>query len=125
MIFGPKYGNKKTTVDGMVFDSKKEARYYMLYKQREKDGKISNLRMQVPFELIPAIYRDETVHLKTKDKIVRRCVQKAVKYIADFVYVNNDTGKEEVIDAKGFRTKEYKLKKKMMLAFKDIEIIEV
>ena len=120
-----KYLNLKTTVDGITFDSRKEARCYMVYKQRERDGKISNLRMQVSYELIPAIYRDEVKHLKTKDKTIRKCIQRVVHYIADFVYTDNSTGEEKVIDTKGFRTKEYKLKKKMMLAFKNIEIIEV
>lgn len=120
-----KYHNKEVIIDGIKFKSTKEGRFYLLYKQMEKNGEISNLRMQVPYELIPAIWRDVVKHLKTKDKIVKKCVQRAVHYVADFVFIDNLTGKEEVIDAKGFRTKEYKLKKKMMLAFKNIEIKEV
>ena len=79
----------------------------------------------MPYELIPAIYEDQVIHLKTKDKIVRRCVQKAVHYVADFVYIETLNNIEVVVDTKGFRTPEYKLKKKMMRAFKGIDIIEV
>lgn len=119
-----KYGNKKVTIDGISFDSKKEARYYLLLRQMEKDGEISNLRLQVQYELIPAVYRDEIRVLKTKTKTIRKCVQRAVHYIADFVYTNKD-GIDIVVDTKGFRTKEYILKKKMMLAFNGIEILEI
>lgn len=119
-----KYHNKITYVDGIKFDSGREADYYVIYKNLQRNGKISNLRMQVPFELIPAVYREEVKHLKTKDKIVQRCIQKSTHYYADFVYDDID-GKTHVIDVKGRRTKEYSLKKKMMLAFKNIEIEEV
>lgn len=120
-----KYGARKVEIDGMTFDSRKEARYYLFLREAERKGEISDLRMQVPYELIPAIHENVTVHLKTKDKVVERCVQKAVHYIADFVYYDNNTGKEEVVDVKGIRTEGYKLKKKMMLAFKGIAITEV
>lgn len=110
-----KYGNRKVSVDGRVFDSRKEARYYLFLKDAERKGEISDLRMQVPYEIVPAIYEDEVVHLKTKDKIVRRCVQKAVHYVADFVYRDNATGREEVVDVKGGKatiTREFILKKR-------------
>lgn len=120
-----KYLNKKTVVDGITFDSRKEAKYYIYLKQLERDGKIENLQMQVPYELIPAVYEDTVVHLKTKDKVVRKCIQRAVHYYADFVYLDKETNEIRVIDAKGFRTKEFILKSKMMLAFKGIKIKEV
>lgn len=120
-----KYHNKKTEVDGILFDSRKEADYYIKLKARLHTGQISNLQLQVPFELLPSIWKDELKHLKTKDKIVRKCMQKAVNYIADFVYTDNSTGAEVVVDVKGVKTKEYRLKKKMMLALKGIEITEV
>jgi len=118
-----KYRAQKVTFDGITFDSKKEGLYYLKLKDMERCGEISNLRLQVPFELIPAIYEDEVVHLKTKDKVVPRCVQKAVHYIADFVYEKD--GKEYVVDTKGVRLGEYILKKKMMYALLGIKIIEV
>ena len=120
-----KYGNIKTEVDGIVFDSRKEARYYLYLRQRLHDGAITDLKRQVPYELVPVVYKDETVHLKTKDKTVKKVVQRPIRYVADFVYVDGKTGKTQVIDCKGVRTKEYLLKKKMMLAFHGIEVIEV
>lgn len=120
-----KYLNKKTVVDGITFDSRKEAKYYIYLKQLERDGKIENLQMQVPYELIPAVYENTVVHLKTKDKIVRKCIQRAVNYYADFVYFDKELVETQIVDTKGFKTKEYLLKKKMMLAFKGIKIKEV
>ena len=118
-----KYHAKKVVFDGITFDSRKEGLYYLKLKDMERRGEISELRLQVPYELLPAIYRDEIVHLKTKDKVIKRLIQRAVTYVADFVYVQD--GKEIVIDAKGMRLPDYILKKKMMLALKGIEVIEV
>lgn len=120
-----KYRNKKTEADGIIFDSRKEANYYLLLKQRLDAGEIENLRMQVPYELVPAVWKTEVKHLKTKDKEIRKQVQRAVHYVADFVYTDTRTGEEYVVDTKGYRTKEYMLKRKMMLAFKGISIVEV
>lgn len=122
-----KYRNIQTEVFGIKFDSRKEANHYILLRSLEQQGKISDLRMQVPYELIPAVWKDEVVHLKTKDKTVKRCVQKATHYLADFVYKDKD-GNDVVVDVKSPITRqnaEYRLKKKMMLAFKNIEIKEV
>lgn len=120
-----KYRSAKTVLDGISFDSKKEAKYWLVLKQRLDEGSISDLQLQVKYELVPAVYEDSVVHLKTKDKVIRKQVQRAIYYVADFVYVDNLTGKTEVVDVKGFRTKEYCLKKKMMRAFKGITIKEV
>lgn len=118
-----KYHNKKVEYDGKVFDSMKEKRRYCQLQLLEKCGSISDLRLQVPFVLIPAIYEDEIIQLKTKTKVKQKCVQRATTYVADFVYVQD--GKTIVEDTKGFRTKEYELKKKMMRAFLGIEIKEI
>ena len=118
-----KYHAKKVTFDGITFDSKKEGLYYLRLKDMLRCGEISDLRLQVPYELLPAVYRDEVVHLKTKDKIVPRLVQRAVVYVADFVYTQD--GKEIVVDTKGVRLPDYIIKKKMMLALKGIEITEI
>ena len=120
-----KYNNKITYVDGIKFDSQKEASYYCYLRQMEKDGKIRDLRLQVEYELLPKIIGERLKQLKTKTKTVRYTKQSAVVYRADFVYIDNETGLEEVIDVKGRKTKEYILKKKMMLALLGIEIIEV
>lgn len=119
-----KYHNKKVTFDGFEFDSKKEMYRYIRLKSMQEEGLISDLRMQVPYEIIPAVYEEEKVQLKTKVKTVTKCVQRAAYYLADFVYKDKD-GKEIVLDTKGFRTKEYLLKKKMMRAFLGITITEV
>ena len=119
-----KYHARKVNICGIDFDSKKEGMRYLLLKDMERTGEIHNLQLQVPFELLPAIYRDETVHLKTKDKTVPKLVQRSVTYVADFVYTDKD-GNTHVEDTKGVRTPEFILKKKMMLALKGIEVIEI
>lgn len=106
-----KYGNEKTEVDGIVFDSQKEANRYRELKMLEKAGEISGLKLQEKYELIPAIYEDG----------VR--IQRAVYYVADFVYREN--GEEIVEDVKGMKTEVYKLKKKLMRWRYGIEIREV
>lgn len=118
-----KFGNKKCSFQGIDFDSKKERDYYILLLSMQQRGEITNLRLQVPYELLPAIYEDVEVRLKTKTKTVKRCVQRKVEYKADFVYTDRN-GKECVIDTKGVRTKEYILKKKMMRSLLGIKIIE-
>ncbi len=101
-----KYGNIKTTTsDGITHDSIREANRWCELKLLERAGKISDLQRQVKFELLP-----------------KQDGERAVYYIADFVYTED--GKQVVEDAKGFRTKEYKLKKRMLLYFKGIKIKE-
>lgn len=119
-----KYGNKKAKASGKVFDSRRERSRYYTLQVLEKAGEISELRMQVPFEIIPAIYETVEVQLKTKVKQVQKLVQRATHYVADFVYKDKD-GNMVVEDSKGFRTPEYLLKKKMMRAFLGITIKEV
>ena len=120
-----KYRNEKTIVDGITFDSKKEAGYYGYLKAMEKEGKISNLRLQVPYVLADPVWVDVEKQLKTKTKTVRYQVWRGLKYIADFVYTDNETGKEKVVDVKGHRTQEYLHKKRLMHNIKNIDIIEV
>ena len=123
-----KYLNKKTEVDGITFDSKKEASYWLYLRQLEKNGEISNLRRQVSFEVIPAVYGERVVRLKTKEKRESYCIQRAASYVADFVYVETATGRQVVVDVKSPITRknaEYRLKKKMMLAFNGIEVTEI
>ena len=119
-----KYGNKKAKANGRVFDSRTERGRYYTLQTLEKAGEISDLRLQVSFEIIPAIYETVEVQLKTKTKQVQKLVQRAAHYVADFVYKDKD-GNMVVEDSKGFRTPEYRLKKKMMRAFLGITIKEV
>lgn len=112
-----KYGARKTVVDGITFASKKEANRYRELKLLEKAGEICCLRLQVPFELIPAQY-EETGQMYTKGKNKGKpkrgkCIEKAVTYIADFVYYNSDATVRTVEDVKGMRTPVYIIKRKL------------
>lgn len=107
-----KYGNRKTVIDGIVFDSKAEARRYCELSLMQKAGEISDLRLQVPFGLIETQRRSDG------------SVERGVTYVADFTYRDRN-GQLVVEDAKGTRTREYVLKRKMMLKIHGIEIREV
>lgn len=120
-----KYHNKKVIRDGIEFDSVREADYYLNLKSRLEEGKISNLRLQVPYVIAEPVWVDVVKQLKTKTKIVQYQVWKGLKYIADFVYIDNSTGKEVVVDVKGHRTREYLHKKRLMHNIKGIDIVEV
>lgn len=109
-----KYGNRKTTLNGVEFDSHKEAQRYAQLRLLERAGKVSNLRRQVKYVLIPA-QRDE------KGKLLER----ECSYVADHVYFDLALGKVVVEDVKGVRTEAYKIKKKLMLWVHGIVISEV
>ena len=108
-----KYGAMATELDGIRFDSKAEARRYSQLKAMEQAGEISGLQLQVPYELLPA----QDINGKK---------ERPVKYIADFVYRDRD-GNQVVEDTKSAatKTKEFVLKRKMMLFFHGIAIREV
>jgi len=113
-----KYHNKPVWHDGIKFASGKEGDYYLYLKQLQENGVISSLQTQVPYEVIPPVYVEEIKHLKTKDKTVKRCIQRATNYLADFVYVVTATGEKEVVDVKGKTaplTEGFRLKQKLML----------
>lgn len=125
-----KYRNKKVTVEGITFDSLHEARRYCELKMLAMAGHIKDLELQKPFELIPAQYEEVKLggyytkgERKGQPRTKRVCVEKAVIYKADFCYTEN--GRLVVEDAKGFKTKEYILKRKLMLWLKGIKIREV
>lgn len=84
-----KYHNRKVVVDGIEFDSKKESQRYLVLKQAQNNGVISELTLQPKFELIPAIKETYVKHLKTKDKVCERTVQLSTTYIADFSYMKD------------------------------------
>ena len=112
-----KYGNKKIQLDGILFDSKKEANRYCELKLLQQCGEIDHLELQKEFVLIPAQYEGEGKR--------RKCLERAVKYKADFYYRDISQDRYFCEDTKGFRTKEYILKRKMMLYFHNIRIIEI
>lgn len=123
---GKKYGNTKVEYDGLKFDSKKEKDRYIVLKDAEKKGIITNLKTQVKFELIPAVKEEYIEHLKTKDKVKTRTLQLPITYTCDFMYVKD--GVEVIEDVKAspkMLPKEFILKEKMMFALKGIKIKKV
>lgn len=121
-----KYGNKKITVDGVTFDSKKEYLRWCELRLLERAGQITDLKRQVKYELIPAQYEEfERYSTKTGKRLKNgtRAVEKECSYIADFVYKQD--GQTVVEDTKGYRTEAYIIKRKLMLYFHGIRIREV
>lgn len=115
MILYNKYNARKVAVDGIAFDSVREARRYKELKLMQQAGKISDLRLQVPFELVPAQYEHSgevyTKGMRKGQPKRGKCIEKAVIYKADFVYTEN--GRQIVEDAKGVPTKDYIIKRKL------------
>lgn len=106
-----KYGSRKITADGVTYDSAKEYRRFKELSLLERAGAIQNLQRQVEFELIPS------------QRINGKVAERPCKYVADFVYQQD--GKRVVEDTKGFRTKDYIIKRKLMLWVHGIQIREV
>ena len=124
-----KYGNKKVAVDGITFDSKKEAQRYTELKLLEKAGKITSLCRQIEFELIPA-QREMTDQIYTKGPNEGKfkpgkVIERKCSYVADFVYWDLENNCMVVEDTKGMRTTEYIIKRKLMLYMRGIRIKEV
>ena len=95
-----KYNARKTTIDGITFDSKAEAARYQDLRLLEQSGYISELVLQPIFELQPGFEHDG-----------KR--ERPITYIADFRYEQD--GKVIVEDVKGMRTREFNLKRKLFL----------
>ena len=114
-----KYGAKKVVRDGMTFDSQIEYKRYCELLLLQRAGAIHDLKRQVEFELIPAQFE------QSNGKKRGKCLERAVKYVADFVYRDVDTNKTIVEDTKGFKTKDYIIKRKLMLWVHGIRINEV
>ena len=128
MIYRSKYYNIKTrTSDGKVFDSVKEARRYEQLLLRLKAGEITDLRCQVAYELIPAQYETYERYSKKGERLKdgTHLLERKVEYVADFVYTKAETGETVVEDTKGVKTKDYVIKRKLMLAVHGIRIKEV
>jgi hypothetical protein len=101
-----KYGNRRTTVDGITFASKREAERYCTLRVRQRLGEIHGLELQPRFPLV----------------VNGRAV---AVYVADFVYTVTATATPVVEDAKGVKTAVYALKKALMLACYGISVVEV
>lgn len=120
-----KFHSKKITAHDITFDSKKEYRRYCELILFERAGQIQNLELQKVFELIPAQYETFERYGKNGNRLKdgSRCIEKACVYKADFVYTEN--GETVVEDTKGFKTKDYIIKRKLMLHIHGIRIKEI
>ena len=126
---GSKYLNTKVVVDGIEFASKKEAKRYRDLLLLLNAGEITDLRLQVPYELIPAQKEAPTIGPKGGVK-PGKTIERSVVYIADFVYKDKD-GREIVEDVKGYRKADagayriFSIKRKLMLWRFGITIREI
>ena len=107
-----KYNARKITIDGLKFDSQKEAKRYTELALLEKAGEISGLKTQIKFELIP-----------------KQNGERACNYIADFVYTDMKSGQRVVEDVKGYKKGQayavFTIKRKLMLWVHGIKVREV
>lgn len=99
-----KYGNEKCEYNGIKFDSKRERDYYIELERRDRLGEITGLELQRPFAL-----------LGNNGMLI-------ATYKADFCFWDNVADRFRVIDVKGVETKDFKLKKKMMLGLLGINV---
>lgn len=107
---GGKYGNKKViTADGTKFDSLAELNRWAHLNMLQRGGHISDLRRQVVFEMVPSVKFAGAARARP-----------AIRYIADFVYV--EQGVEVIEDVKGVETPEFKLKRHLMKALLGLEV---
>lgn len=124
-----KYRNEKVQVNGIVFDSKKEARRYQELLFLERAGEIMDLQMQVKYVLIPEQREEshETYKKGPKKGFAKpgRLLERECAYVADFQYYDVSADTLVVEDTKGFRTKDYIIKRKLMLREYGIRISEV
>lgn len=120
-----KYNNKKCTVNGIIFDSRKEARRYQELLLLQRAGVIKSLQRQVKYVLIPAQYESFERYGKNGQELTpgKKLIERECAYVADFVYVED--GKTVIEDTKGMKTKDYIIKRKLMLYTHGIRIREV
>lgn len=98
-----KYGNRKTIIDGVTFDSRRESERYCELKLLERAKRIKGLKLQPKFTLQEGF----------KDK--KGKYHRSIVYIADFSYFDVDNDKEIVEDTKGVETEIFKIKRKLLL----------
>lgn len=107
-----KYHAKKVTVDGITFDSRREANRYAELMLLQRAGEISDLELQKKYLLIPS------------QKKPSGGTERPVTYTADFAY-KDKTGREIVEDSKGMKTQQYIIRRKLMLYMHGVEVKEV
>jgi len=107
-----KFKNKKTEIDGHKFDSKAESRRYLELKTLAETHKIEDLRLQVPFELVPSQYENG------------KCIERSCKFVADFTYLENGALVVEDVKSPATITPSYIIKRKLLLYTHGIRIRE-
>jgi hypothetical protein len=107
-----KYGAEPVEIDGRRFDSKAEGRRYLLLKDQERNGEISNLECQVSFTLIP-------------EQIIAGKKERPARYVCDFRYLRDDLQVVEDVKSAPTKTREFIIKRKLMALIHGIEVIEV
>ena len=107
-----KYNAKRISLSGKKYDSLAESRRFSELSRQQRLGLITDLKRQVSFELIPA-QRDENGKL----------LERAVTYKADFTYYKD--GELVAEDVKGVKTKDYVIKRKLMLHVHKIKLVEI
>lgn len=110
---GSKYRNVKCVHDGMTFDSKRELRHWLQLCRRRDIGEIRDLKRQVPFILAAKVDLGE------------KRAKPAMRYVADFVYIDVATGKRVVADSKGLQTQSYRDRKHLMATVHQIIVVEM
>lgn len=106
-----KYRNQPTVIDGIRFDSKREAKRYQELRYLSQIGEIKLLRRQIPYVLVPAVEMEGRY-------------RRPITYKADFVYFDNKTNQEIVEDVKGVVTPVYNMKRHLMKSVHNIDILE-
>lgn len=104
-----KYKSVRTTVDGITFDSKSEARRYSQLRLLEREGQIIDLELQPSFILAPSVRFSDSKRTKP-----------ALKYVADFEYIEN--GIKIIEDVKGMQTPVFKIKRHLMKVIHNIDL---
>jgi hypothetical protein len=121
-----KYNARKITVGSDVFDSKKEAKRYLVLIQFEKEGKLSNLKRQVKYILIPAQREPDKTGARG-GRIQGKLIERECSYVADFVYERD--GKTVVEDVKGYKQggayAVFSIKRKLMLYIHGLRVKEI
>ncbi len=107
-----KYGAQRVTIQGIPFDSKAEAKRYLQLKAMEQAGEISNLEIQVDFPLVP-------------DQLVDGRKERGVKYVADFRYIRDGQSIVEDVKSAPTKTKEFIIKRKLVLWLHKVAVQEV
>lgn len=107
-----KYKNNKTEVDGIIFDSAREARHYGELNLQVAGGQVASFELQPTIEIVPKCKRQDG------------SMQRAIKYIGDFKVFYPD-GTVQIHDVKGAKTAEFLIKEKLLWALHGIEIVVV